>query len=158
MTAGALNILDDDPDGFFLMIEGGAIDLASHQHQFGRMIEEQWDFDNAVEAVVEWIETNSSWSETLLIVTADHETGYITVPASGPVPIPWAWIPLTVEQAGEMPAMQWNSSNHTNSLVRLFSKGAGANRLPAFAIGTDPYRGPYLDNTAVGQIVFDLWP
>jgi len=52
MTKAALNILDDDPDGFFVMIEGGAVDWVSHDNQFGRMIEEEIDFNRAVEAVV----------------------------------------------------------------------------------------------------------
>ena len=78
MARAALNILDDDPDGLFLMIEGGAVDWASHDNQSGRMIEEQIDFDNAVQAVVKWVKVNSNWGETLLIVTGDHETGYLT--------------------------------------------------------------------------------
>ena len=49
MTNAALNVLDNDPDGFFLHIEGGAVDLASHQNLIARMIEEQIDFNNAVE-------------------------------------------------------------------------------------------------------------
>ena len=41
MTTGALNVLDNDEDGFFLMVEGGAIDWAGHANQSGRLIEEQ---------------------------------------------------------------------------------------------------------------------
>jgi len=157
MTAGALNVLDDDPDGFFLMIEGGAVDLAGHRNQAGRMIEEQRDFDEAVKTVVEWVEATSNWNETLVIVTADHETGYLTVEKTVETPIPWASLPLTVEKAGEMPKVRWNSGQHTNSLVPLFAKGPGANRLKARIVGEDPKRGPYIDNTAVGQLVFHLW-
>lgn len=43
MVRAALNVLDEDPDGFFLMVEGGAIDWASHANQKGRVIEEQLD-------------------------------------------------------------------------------------------------------------------
>ena len=157
MTAGALNVLDDDPDGFFLMIEGGAVDLAGHRNQAGRMIEEQRDFDEAVKTVVEWIAANSSWAETLVIVTSDHECGYLTVRRSQTAPVPWAHLPLTVRKAGEMKAVQWNSGNHTNSLVPLYAKGPGADRLPPRVVGKDPKRGPYIDNTAVGQLVLDLW-
>ncbi len=89
MTKAALNILDDDPDGLFLMIEGGAVDWASHANQSGRMIEEHIDFDNSVQAVVDWVQKNSNWGETLLIVTSDHETGYLTGPGSDP-----SWMPL----------------------------------------------------------------
>ena len=64
MTKAALNILDDDPDGFVLMVEGGAVDWASHANQDGRMIEEEIDFNKAVEAVVDWVQANSNWGET----------------------------------------------------------------------------------------------
>ena len=66
---GALNVLSQDPDGFFLMAEGGAIDWAGHANAFGRLIEEQHDFDLAIEAVVAWVEAHSSWDDTLLIIT-----------------------------------------------------------------------------------------
>jgi alkaline phosphatase len=68
MTRVALNVLDNNPNGFFMMIEGGAVDWASHSNQMGRLIEEQIDFNRAVEAVVAWIDSTSSWSETLLII------------------------------------------------------------------------------------------
>ena len=51
--------------GFFLMVEGGAVDWASHANQPGRTIEEQIDFDEAVEAVVRWVRENSNWGDTL---------------------------------------------------------------------------------------------
>ena len=42
-----------------------------------RLIEEQIEFDEAVDAVVDWVEAESSWQETLVVVPADHETGYL---------------------------------------------------------------------------------
>ncbi|MEM9990099.1 MAG: alkaline phosphatase, partial [Pseudomonadota bacterium] len=77
MSRGALNVLSQDKDGFFLMIEGGAVDWMGHANNMPRFIEEQVDFNLAIDAVIEWVEANSSWDETLLIVTADHETGGI---------------------------------------------------------------------------------
>ena len=121
------------------------------------MIEEQRDFDEAAKTIVEWIEAKSSWRETLVIVTSDHECGYLTVEKTIATPIPWACLPLTVEKAGDMPKVRWNSGNHTNSLVPLYAKGPGAKLLQARVVGTDPKRGPYIDNTAVGQLVFHLW-
>ena len=50
------------------------------------MIEEAIEFERAVEAVLDWVQTNSNWGETLLIVTGDHETGYLTGPGSGQFP------------------------------------------------------------------------
>ncbi len=64
MTRAALNIVDNDPDGFVLMVEGGAVDWAAHANHSGRVIEEEIDFNHSVEAVVEWVEKNSNWGET----------------------------------------------------------------------------------------------
>ncbi|MCI0494322.1 alkaline phosphatase [candidate division KSB1 bacterium] len=155
MTQAALNVLDDDPDGFFVMIEGGAVDWAGHDNQSGRMIEEEIDFNRAVEAVVNWVEQNSNWDETLVIVTADHETGYLTGPNSGTgedgKPI---WNPFENRGKGVLPGMEWHSGSHTNSLIPFFAKGAGSELFHQFADETDPIRGRYLDNAEVGKALF----
>jgi alkaline phosphatase len=148
MSAAALNVLDDDTDGMFLMIEGGAIDWASHGNQSGRMIEELIDFERAVEAVVDWVNGKSNWGETLLIVTGDHETGYLTGPYSSP-----SWEPLVNNGAGNMPGMEWHSYSHTNSLIVVSAKGDAARFLRQHADETDPVRGPYVDNTELALIV-----
>lgn len=155
MTRAALNVLDDDPDGFFVLIEGGAVDWASHDNQSGRMIEEQIDFNRAVEAVVKWVEGNSSWDETLVIVTADHETGYLTGPNSGTgedgKPI---WNPIENRGKGILPGMEWHSGSHTNSLIPFFAKGAGSELFHLYADEIDPIRGRYLDNAELGKALF----
>lgn len=151
MTAAALNILDDDPDGLFLMIEGGAIDWASHDNLSGRVIEETLGFVEAVDAVVAWVEKRSNWNETLVIVTADHETGYLWGPGTDPDKPEWR--PVVDRGAGELPGMAWFSKSHTNQLVPLFARGAGADALAAPAAGEDARRGPYIDNTHVPKAV-----
>jgi alkaline phosphatase len=151
MTRGSLNVLDNNPKGFFLMIEGGAVDWAGHDNQSGRMIEEEMDFNRAVEAVIAWVKQNSNWQETVVIVTADHETGYLTGPGSNP-----RWQPLVNKGKGKVPGMQWNSKEHTNSLVPLFAKGGGLAPLKAYADKKDPVRDTYLDNTNIGQFIFSL--
>lgn len=160
MTLAALNVLDDDPDGFFLMIEGGAVDWACEDNQTGRLIEEQISFNRAVEAVVEWIETHSRWEDTLLIVTSDHETGYITGPGSGKqIPdsdVSETWKPLVNKGKGTVPEMEWHHDYHTNSLVPLYAKGYGSERFAALADETDPVRGLYLDNTEIGILMIEL--
>ena len=149
MTMAALNILDDDPDGLFLMVEGGAVDRASHGNQPGRMIEEQIDFERAVEAVVDWVKKNSNWGETLLIVTGDHETGYLTGPGSDPT-----WEPIVNNGAGILPGMEWHSGSHTNSLMVVSAKGDAARMLKRYADEDDPVRGPYADNTELAMVMF----
>ncbi|MGB0834009.1 MAG: alkaline phosphatase [Psychrobium sp.] len=72
MTLKALDVLSKDEDGFFLMIEGGQIDWAGHQNDAGWMLHELIKFDEAVAAVHEWVKDRQ---DTLVVVTADHETG-----------------------------------------------------------------------------------
>jgi alkaline phosphatase len=149
MTRAAINVLEDDSDGFFLMVEGGAIDWASHGNQLGRMIEEHIDFDNAVQAVMEWVQANSNWGETLLIVTGDHETGYLTGPGSDPI-----WEFIVNNGAGDLPSVEWHSLSHTNSLIPLVAKGDAARAFQWLADEFDPLRGPYVDNTELAQVLF----
>jgi alkaline phosphatase len=150
MTMAAFNVLDNDPDGFCIMIEGGAVDWAAHSNLSGRVIEEEADFSQAVDAVIAWVEKNSNWNDTLLIVTGDHETGYLTGPGSDP-----EWKPLVGNGQGRMPGMQWHSGGHTNSLIPLFARGAEASRFDQMVVGRDPMRGPYVDNTSLAKTIFE---
>lgn len=149
MVRGALNVLDENPKGFFLMVEGGAVDWANHSHQPGRMIQEQIDFVAAVEAVVQWVEAKSSWKDTLLVLTADHETGLIWGPESDTK----AFDPIADRGRGAVPGLRYHSKGHSNSLVPLHAKGAGSERLASKVVGKDPVRGPYVDNTDVAEVL-----
>ena len=149
MTLGALRVLEANPQGLFLMVEGGAIDWANHNNQAGRMIEEQVSFVETIEAVVTWVETHSNWDETLLIITADHETGLLW----GPDSKQQAFDPLVDHGAGQLPGLAYNFKSHTNSLVPLFAKGAGSGAFTGLVVGTDPVRGPYVTNTAVAEVM-----
>ncbi len=55
MTCAALAVLEQDPAGFWLMVEGGAIDWAAHGNDMTRMLEETLAFDDAVQAVIDWM-------------------------------------------------------------------------------------------------------
>jgi len=153
MTKAALNVLDNNENGFFLMVEGGAVDWANHFNQKGRMIEEQIDFNNMVEAVVDWVQKNSNWGETMVIVTSDHETGYIWGPGSNP-----AFEPIVNNGAEAMPGMEYYGDIggfnwHSNSLVPLFAKGDAARLFKGYAVEKDLVYGPYIDNTDIFKIV-----
>jgi len=152
MVTGALNILSKDEDGFFMMAEGGAIDWGGHANVIGRMIEEQRDFDKAIEAVAAWVESNSSWDDTLLIITADHETGYLL----GPDP-DGKWKPLMNKGKGEVPGYSWNTGGHTNQPVPCIAKGAGAEKLLEAVKGEDPFYGPFIDNTDIPKVIRAVW-
>jgi alkaline phosphatase len=150
MTKAALNVLDDDPDGLLLVVEDGAVDWASHANQSERMIEEQIDFDDAVQAVDDWVRANSNWGETLLVVTGDHETGYLTGPGSDPT-----WKPIVNNGVGNLPGMEWHSRNHTNSLIVVSAKGDAARLFRRLADESDPVHGRYVDNAEIAEVVFE---
>jgi alkaline phosphatase len=142
MTKAAINVIDDDNDGFFIMIEAGAVDWASHDNKSARMIEEMTDFTKAVDAVIDWVQTKSSWQKTLVIITADHQTGYLTgVLNSG---------------RGTLPPMRWNSKGHTNSLVPFYAKGQGSKLFAKQIKGKDHLYGSYIDNTDIAKVIFAL--
>lgn len=156
MTRAALNVLDNDADGFVLMVEGGAVDWAGHENQSGRIIEEQIEFNKAVEAVVGWVEKNSNWGETLVIVTGDHETGYITGPDSGGNLNGPVWNELVNNGKGNLPGMEWHSGGHTNQVIPFFAKGKGAELFKDRIDSTDKVRGDYIDNTDIANVIFEL--
>ena len=80
MTMKAIDILDDTDEGFFLMVEGAHIDKHSHNNLSAEMTEALEAFDNTIEAVLEYAKADG---ETLVVVTADHETGAITPDGDG---------------------------------------------------------------------------
>ncbi len=74
MTEKAIDVLSDDEDGFFLMVEGACIDKFSHDNNFEGATKSTVEFDKAVKAALDFAAEDG---ETLVIVTADHETGGI---------------------------------------------------------------------------------
>ena len=76
MTAKALELLPQEGNGFFLMVEGAMIDYGAHANDLATMIGEALAFDEAVRVAREFV---AAHPDTLLIVTADHETGGLTL-------------------------------------------------------------------------------
>ncbi len=74
MTEEAIDILDDDEDGFFLMVEGAHIDKFSHNKDIDNAVKQLDELNKAIEYAVEYAEKDGS---TLIVVTADHETGSV---------------------------------------------------------------------------------
>jgi alkaline phosphatase len=105
--------------GFFLMIEGSQIDWACHNKDGQEAIKEMLDFDAAIGAVLEFAQRDG---ETLVVVTADHETGG-----------------MTIEHGSVMDSLDvnFNSNNHTASLVPVFAFGPGAKRFGGVLDNTD---------------------
>lgn len=69
--------MQDNPQGFFMPVEGGKIDWACHANDAGAAINEDIAFDNAVKAALDFARTRPN--ATLIIVTGDHETGGMTI-------------------------------------------------------------------------------
>ena len=90
MSSKAIELLDQNPKGFFLLIEGGQIDWDCHNNDAGALLADIMQFDDAVRAVYEWAKGRD---DTLIIVTGDHETGgfgfsYAGRPLPAPVELP----------------------------------------------------------------------
>jgi alkaline phosphatase len=78
LTTAALTVLGKDPQGFWLMIEGGDIDWAAHDNNIDNLIGTTLDFDRSVGTVINWIANHGGWERNQLIVTADHDH-YLTL-------------------------------------------------------------------------------
>ena len=112
-TAKALEVLSrDNKDGFFLMIESAIIDGYGHNNDGEGMIVEMQEFGRTLRAMIDYVNNHP---ETLLVVTADHETGGTGVYYNGHTP------------ANEGPLrLKFSTSGHTGTVVPVFAYGAGA--------------------------------
>lgn len=72
MTSAAIHVLEADPEGFWLMVEAGDVDWANHDNNLDNSIGAVFSGDAAVKVITDWVEANSSWEESVMIVTADH--------------------------------------------------------------------------------------
>lgn len=108
-TAVALDILDDHKKGFFLMVEQSEIDGGGHDNDMQYTVEEMLDFDKTIGKVLEFAEKDG---RTLVIVTADHETGGLTL-VGGDV------------ETGEVRG-RFSTGGHTGNMVPVFAYGPGA--------------------------------
>jgi alkaline phosphatase len=150
LTSAALTVLGKDPDGFWLMIEGGDIDWAAHDNNIDNLIGTTLDFDRSVGTVINWIETHGGWERNQLIVTADHDhyftlnddfpdrlrrqgaeqlTAINTATESGHY---WGSQPVVAKDATgkELPETgKYGWGNHTNRPVPVYYQGYAADVL-----------------------------
>jgi len=105
----AIEILDQNEDGFFLMIEASQIDWAGHDNDPDYIVEEMLDFDRTIGKVLEFAERDGN---TLVIITADHETGGIGLNGGD--------INEGTIEAG------FTTGSHTGVMVPVFAYGPGA--------------------------------
>lgn len=80
MTSSAIQRLNKDKDGFFLMIEGSQVDWAGHDNDIVGAMSEMEDFEKAYKAAMEFAKKDK---HTLVVATADHSTGGFSIGAKG---------------------------------------------------------------------------
>lgn len=116
----ALDELSKDEDGFFLMVEGSRIDESAHVNDMPETVRETLDFDRAVGVVLEWMKTHP---DTLLVVTADHQTGGLSLLGGD-------------ARNGEAKG-HFSSFNHSGVAVPVYAAGPGAARFSGVQQNTD---------------------
>lgn len=120
MTKAAVERLSKNEQGFFLMVEGSQIDWAGHDNDLQYMLDEYKDFDDAVGYGIDWAAKDKS---TLVLATADHETGGLTLYNS-------TGNPDEIEIA-------WTTTHHTGIQVPLFAFGPKAMEFTGMYDNTD---------------------
>lgn len=113
---------------FFLMVEGAYIDSGGHANHVETVVEEAIDFDEAISAVLKFADENG---ETLIIITADHETGGVTIPQGN-------------VELGQV-ELEFSTEDHTAIMVPVFAYGPHA----------DEFRGIY-ENTDIFHKIIQL--
>lgn len=96
--------------GFFLMIEGSQIDWGGHDNDSNYVVTETLEFDSVIRNVMKWAKADGN---TLVIVTADHETGGLSLTHRDTA-------------ASTVPRMQFSTKEHTGIAVPVFAYGPGA--------------------------------
>lgn len=128
MTKKALDVLNKNDNGFFLMVEGSQIDWGGHANNAQYVIREVEDFDNAIKTALDFAQKDG---ETLVVITADHETGGMT---------------LQKQIAdGDSLEIYWTTDYHTGTPIPLMAYGPRATEFMGWR-----------QNTTVGQKLAEL--
>ncbi len=121
-TELALEMLSRNPKGFFLMVEGSQIDWAGHNNHTPYLVTEMLDFDKAVGKALEFAARDK---HTLVIITADHETGGLSINGG--------------DRSADSVVTRYTSTHHTAVMVPVFAFGPGACALSGIQDNTDIY-------------------
>lgn len=114
-TEAAINVLHTNPKGFFLMIEGSQIDWACHDNNSSQVIKEMLDFDETIGKVLDFAVKDGN---TLVVITADHETGGLSI--------------LDAKFGTESMKTVFTTKGHSGVPVPVFSYGPGAENFSGF--------------------------
>ena len=110
-TEKAINVLKNNSNGFFLMVEGSMIDWGGHDNNTAYVVQETLDFDRAIGKALEFASSNN---ETLVVITADHETGGMTLNGGD----------INKKEV----SAKYTTGGHTAVMVPVFAYGAGADK------------------------------
>lgn len=116
----ALNILKQNDKGFILMVEGSQIDWGGHANNQEQIVNEMLDFDRAVKVALDFAENNPN---TLVVITADHETGGLALNGGN-------------FATGEIDG-KFTTKSHTGVMVPVFAFGEGAEEFAGIYQNTD---------------------
>lgn len=125
-TKTAINILDNSQKGFFLMVEGSQIDWGGHANSTIYIVEEMLDFDRAIGEALDFAAKDK---ETLIIVTADHETGGMGI--------------VDGNMKTGMVKGEYTTKDHSAVMVPVFAYGPGAEEFTGIMENTDIYKKMY---------------
>lgn len=141
MTAAALETLERNPRGFFLLVEGSQIDWANHLRDLEYQVSEILAFDQAVKTVLDWMNAKPSRkAATLLIVLSDHETGGFAV--HGPKDRLTAR-GMHIEPGWSFPPGEFPKGGHTGEDTPVWSVGPGSRLL----------NRPAMESTEIFQVM-----
>ena len=131
MTAAALETLEKDEDGFFLLVEGSQIDWANHHNDVAYQVGETLAFDAAVQVVLNWVDEKPSRRQhTLVIIAPDHETGGFAINDTR----------KGKYQPGHLVHGAWTTTGHTGGDVLIWSQGPGSEFLGRAVDNTEIYK------------------
>ncbi|HYH01300.1 MAG TPA: alkaline phosphatase [Terriglobales bacterium] len=129
MAKAALQLLERNPNGFFVMIEGSQVDWGNHDNNLDYQTGELLAFDEAVKVVLDWINAvPERKAQTLLVISPDHETGGFSIMGDENTP------GLGSFKAG------WTTKGHTGTDVVVWSQGPGSERLGRSIQNTEIYK------------------
>lgn len=121
-TEKAITILDKKDKGFFLMVEGSQIDWGGHDNDIDFVISETLDFDQAIGKALDFAMKDG---ETLVIVTADHETGGLSI--------------IGGDLKSKTIQTHFSTDNHSAVMVPVFAYGPGAEEFEGIYENTDVF-------------------
>ncbi len=124
-TEAALSILKQNKKGFFLMVEGSQIDWGGHANDTQYIVNEMLDFDKAIKAAFDFADKDKN---TLVVITADHETGGFSL--------------IDADSEGHIEG-KFTTTHHTGVMIPVY----------AYGVGAEAFSGIYFNNNLFDKMM-----